>query len=105
MSEADDLVASYLDEYEFRGEADYTPNEDEYALLMDALHGFIYLLGERGLLVAPVAANSFLAAKQAYGDCVSWGGGHDEALASAIGTYVAHGPLPQPPSSQEKSNG
>lgn len=37
----DALVRPFVENYEFRGDSDYTPNDDEKALLEDALHGFI----------------------------------------------------------------
>ena len=34
-------VSEFVNEYEFRGDADYTPNDHEKTLIEDAIHGWI----------------------------------------------------------------
>ena len=34
-------VAEYVADYEFRGENDYSPTDDERTMIEDAIHGFI----------------------------------------------------------------
>lgn len=41
MTRLTDKVAEYVRNYEFRGESDYTPTDDERALIEDAIQGFI----------------------------------------------------------------
>ena len=36
-----DAIQSYLDGYEFRGDTDYTPSADEFALIQDVIQGLI----------------------------------------------------------------
>jgi hypothetical protein len=36
-----DFIIDYVADYEFRGESDHMPNDDERALLMDAIQGLI----------------------------------------------------------------
>lgn len=54
----DSLVHEYVENYEFRGDGDYTPNEGECVLIEDAIHGFIAELGQLGLIVHPPRAEN-----------------------------------------------
>lgn len=37
-------VADYARDYEFRGDYDYKPNDNEQTLIEDAIHGFLHEL-------------------------------------------------------------
>ena len=46
-----DLVHGFVENYEWRGDGDYTPSESECALIEDAMQGFLQLLQDRGYFV------------------------------------------------------